>query len=43
MIIGIILILGMMYVLGWAHQEDLKEIEKKNPKLREYIKQKYNI
>jgi len=43
MIKGIILIIGLQYALGWAFQEDLKEMEKENPKLRQYIKQKYDI
>lgn len=41
LIIGLILIFGLMYVMGWALQDDLKRIEKNDPKYRKHLKDKY--
>jgi hypothetical protein len=43
MIIGVFVIVGIMYVLGWALEKDLKKMETTNPKLREHIRQKYSL
>ena len=43
LIIILCIILGIMLVIGQAFQVDLKEIEKKDPKYRKYLKDKYKI
>jgi hypothetical protein len=42
-IIGILLLIGFMYAMGWAFQYDLKEMEKTHPKYRKYLKDRYGI
>ena len=45
-LIGISLIgavVGFMYVMGYAFQQDLKEMEKTHPKFRKYLKNKYKL
>lgn len=35
------LLIGFMYLMGWALQYDLKEMEKTHPKYRKYLKDRY--
>lgn len=41
--VAIIVLLLLMYFLSVAFQEDLKNLEKTNPKYRQYLKDKYKI
>ena len=40
-LIGIVLLFGFMYIMGWAFQYDLKEMKKTHPKYRKYLKDRY--
>lgn len=42
-IIGLAILIGFMYVMGWAFQQDLKEMEKTHPKYTKHLKDKYNL
>lgn len=45
-ITAIIVILGFFvffYIMGKAFESDLKDLEKTNPRLRKYLKDKYNM
>lgn len=42
-IIGISLLTGLMYIIGWALKHDLKEIEKNEPRYRKHLKHKFKI
>jgi len=35
------MIFGIMYVMGWALQDDLKRMEDSDPKYRKHLKDKY--
>lgn len=41
LLIGLVILFGFMYVMGWAFQYDLKEMEKTHPKYRKHLKDKY--
>ena len=40
-IIGVVLLIGFMYVMGWAFQNDLEEMKKTHPAYRKHLKDKY--
>jgi len=42
-LIGICVLIGLMYVMGYALQKDLKEMEKTHPKLRKHLEDKYGF
>lgn len=42
-LIGIIVLFGFMYVMGWAFQKDLKDMEKTHPKFRKHLSDKYDL
>lgn len=46
-LIGILVLLfivfGFMWIMGKAFESDLKDLEKTNPKYRQFLKDKYNL
>lgn len=40
-IVGVGILFGIMYMLGWAFQQDLDDMEKSQPEYRKYLKDKY--
>lgn len=42
-LIGISIVVGLMYLMGYALQKDLKNMEKTHPKFRKHLKDKFNL
>ena len=42
-LIGICVLIGFMYVMGYAFQKDLKDMEKTHPKFRKHLKDRYDL
>jgi hypothetical protein len=42
-LIGICVLFGFMYVMGYAFQKDLKDMQKTHPKFRKHLKDKYDF
>lgn len=42
-LIGLGILFGFMYVMGWAFQYDLKEMERTHPKYRKHLKDKHKL
>lgn len=43
LLVIILIIFGLMYMFGRAFQSDLDDLERKNPKYRKWLKDKYDI
>ena len=42
-LIGVSVLIVFMYVMGWAFQKDLKDMNKTHPKFRKHLKDKHDL
>ena len=42
-LIGISVLFGFIYVMGYAFKKDLKDMEKTHPKFRKHLKDRYDL
>ena len=43
LLIGLLILFGIMYIMGYAFNKDLNDLKKTHPKYRKHLRDKYKL